>query len=234
MRIQEQLSAAIGARRGADAADSLCAACTALFDVDAAAISLIFDGTNSGTLGASSPDARIYDELQFTFGEGPCLDSVARGGPVLVTDLAEPGETRWPGYGPAMLAYRIRGVYAMPVVLAGQYVGALDLYRTRPSVLDPETLAGALIAAELAEMPLLDLVADDLHSVVSAETDAWAELAALTRVEVSQATGMLMEQLNIEAADALVRLRAHAYATNRSATEVAKEILVHGLRLEAN
>ena len=149
-------------------------------------------------------------------------------------DLAEPGETRWPGYGPAMLAYRIRGVYAMPVVLAGQYVGALDLYRTRPSVLDPETLAGAMIAAELAEMPLLDLVADDLHSVVSAETDAWAELAALTRVEVSQATGMLMEQLNVEAADALVRLRAHAYATNRSATEVAKDILVHGLRLEEN
>jgi hypothetical protein len=27
-----------------------------------------------------------------------------------------------------MLAHQIRGVYAMPVVVAGQYVGALDLF----------------------------------------------------------------------------------------------------------
>jgi hypothetical protein len=233
MQIQQHLSAAIGTSRGADAADSLCTACLAVLDVDAAAISLVFDGANSGTLGASSADARIYDELQFTFGEGPCLASVTRGAPILVSDLAGPGETRWPGYGAAMLAHRIHGVYAMPVLLAGQYVGALDLYRARPSVLDPETLAGALVAAELAELPLLDLIADELQSVVNDEdTDAWAELAALTRVEVGQATGMLMGQLNVEAPEALVRLRAHAYATNRTATEVAKDILDRGLRLE--
>ena len=74
MPIQEELSAAIGARRGAEAADSLCRACVGLFAVDAAAISLIFDGANTGTLGASSTDARAYDELQFTFvesGAGP-------------------------------------------------------------------------------------------------------------------------------------------------------------------
>ena len=59
-----------------------------LFGIDAAAISLVFAGAASGTLGSSGVGARAYDELQFTFGEGPCLDSVARRAPVLIADLA--------------------------------------------------------------------------------------------------------------------------------------------------
>ena len=93
----------MGASRGTEAADRLCAACVELFDVDAAAISLIFDGANTGTLGASSGPARLYDELQFTLGEGPCLESVAQRAPVLVTDLADQTDSRWPAYAPAML-----------------------------------------------------------------------------------------------------------------------------------
>src|SRR5690349_13712780 len=72
--IQEQLRAAIDGRRGVDAADSLCDACVVHLDIDAAAISLVFDGAATGTLGCSSEAARRYDEMQFTFGEGPCLD----------------------------------------------------------------------------------------------------------------------------------------------------------------
>jgi hypothetical protein len=112
--IHEQLLAAVGDRRGVGAADRLCEACVVLFGVDAAAISLVFDGTNVGTLGASGVSARVYDELQFTLGEGPCLDSVAHRAPVVVVDLADPDVVRWPAYGPAMLAHQIRGVYAMP------------------------------------------------------------------------------------------------------------------------
>jgi hypothetical protein len=235
VQIHEQLSTAMGALRGAGAANRLCEACLGLFSVDAAAISLIFDGTNSGTLGASSADARIYDELQFTFGEGPCLDSVAHRAPVLVIDMADPGELRWPAYGPAMLAHEIHSVFAVPVILAGEYLGALDLYRSRPRHLDAGDLAGALVAAELAAMPMLDLLADDLQdSIAAPDGDSWSELATLTRIEISQATGMLIAQLDIDAAEALVRLRAYAYATNRSATDVARDILDHGLRLDSD
>jgi GAF domain-containing protein len=111
--------------------------------VDAAAISFVFGGVASATLGVSEPRARAYDELQFTMGEGPCLDSVSSRAPVLVTDLAHPEEMRWPAYGPAMLAHKIRGVYAMPVLMAGGYLGALDLFSYRPDTLDTDQLAGA-------------------------------------------------------------------------------------------
>lgn len=233
MAIQDQLLAAIDGRRGTDAADRLCEACVILFDVDAAAISLVFDGANSGTLGSSGEPARTYDELQFLIGEGPCLDSVTRRAPVLVIDLADPAEGRWPLYGPAMLDLDIRGVFAMPVLVAGEYVGALDLFRTQPGQLDGAQLSGAVVAAELAGAPLLDLLDGDLSAAASDPlSNAWADLNSLSRAEVSQATGMLVAQLDIEPAEALVRLRAYAYATGRTSTEVARDILERRLRLD--
>jgi hypothetical protein len=233
--IHDQLRAAVGGRRGVAAADSLCEACVTLFGVDAAAISLLFDGTSSGTLGSSGASARVYDELQFTFGEGPCLDCVALRAPILVTDLANGSDVRWPAYRPAMLDHQIRGIFAIPVVLAGQYVGALDLFRAQPGKLPGEYLAGAIVAAELAGIPLLDLMDSDMQAAVDdPNSSVWAQFNALSRVEVSQATGMLVAQLGVDPAEALVRLRAHAYATGRSATDVARDILDRRLYLEAD
>ena len=233
MAIHQQLLAAVEGRRGVDAADRLCAACVNLFDIDAAAISLVFDGASAGTLGSSGALARRYDELQFTLGEGPCLDSVARRTPVLVVDLDDPTDTRWPAYGPAMLANDIRFVIAMPVVVAGEHVGALDLFRATPGRLTGEQFAGAVVAAELAGIPLLDLMGGDLQAAAGDPTsDVWAELTSLSRAEVSQATGMLVAQLGIDPTEALVRLRGHAYATGQTATEVARDILDRRLKLE--
>jgi len=233
--IQEQLLAEVGGHRGVGAADRLCQACVSVLDVDAAGISLVFDGTNTGTLGASGAPARMYDELQFTFGEGPCLDSVTQRAPVLVVDLTDRADLRWPAYRPAMLAHDIRGVYAMPIVVAGQYIGALDLFNAHPGSLGTDQLAGALVAAQLAELPFLDLMAGDLQAAITdPDSDAWAELNTLSRAEVSQATGMLVAQLEIQPAAALVRLRAHAYTTGRSATDVARDILDRRLHLEAH
>ncbi|TDL03179.1 ANTAR domain-containing protein [Mycolicibacterium obuense] len=229
---REHLLAAVDGHRGSDAADRLCAACVMLFDIDAAAISLVFDGAATGTLGSSGSDARSFDELQFTLGEGPCLESVAQCSPVIVTDLADPAEQRWPVYGRAMLDLRIRGVYAMPVVVAGEYVGALDLFRALPGQLSGEQLAGAISAAELAGIPVLDLLDADMNAAVNdPDSSAWSEMNALTRAEVSQATGMLVAQLGIDPAEALLRLRAHAYAVGRPATDVARDILERRLRL---
>jgi ANTAR domain len=231
--IEDELLAAMGKWHGADAADRLCEACVRLLGIDAAAISLIFDGANIGTLGASGTAARAYDEEQFTHGEGPCLDAVAYRSAITVIDLADPDETRWPAYGPAMLAHRIRGVYAMPIALAGAYVAALDVFQAEPAALTVDQVAGVVDAAELAQMPLLDLLGQNLDEAVAKPgSDAWTELKSLTRAEVSQATGMLMAQLHVEAPTALVRLRAHAYATGRSATEVARDIVARRLRLE--
>jgi hypothetical protein len=231
--IGARLLAAVHGRRGVAAADELCLACVETIGVDAAAVSLIYDGAANATFGVSGPLAREYDELQFTTGEGPCLDSVASRAPVMVPDLAHPDETRWPAYRPALLSLDVRAVYAMPVLVAGEYLGALDLFCRRPGVLDADRLAGALVAADLVGLPMLDLFSADLDAAINdPESDAWQQLCVLTRAEVSQATGVVMAQLNVGPAEALVRLRAHAYATDTSATEVARAVLEQRLYLK--
>jgi hypothetical protein len=119
--------------------------------------------------------------------------------------------------------------------VAGELVGVLNLFRAQPGMFPSEDLAGAAAAAELAAIPLLDLLDDDLRAAVDdPKSSAWAELNTLSRAEVSQATGMLVAQLEIDPAEALVRLRAHAYATGRSATDVARDILDRRLKIEAD
>ena len=53
----------------------------------------------------------------------------------------------------------------------------------------------------------------------------------LKRVEIYQATGMLIHQLDVDPAQAVARLRAHAMATNQTASQVAFAIIEHKLIL---
>lgn len=61
------------------AADRLCGACVRLLEVDGASISVRNGSEMPGTFGSSGRLSRTLSELQFTFGEGPCLGTVAFG-----------------------------------------------------------------------------------------------------------------------------------------------------------
>jgi hypothetical protein len=136
-----------GVGSGSVTADQLCHACVRLLNVDGASISLMNDGTSQGTFGSSGALSKQLDELQFTFGVGPCIDSVRQGGPVLVNDLGDPGDQRWPVYAAAVVDLGVRAVYALPILVANSYVGALDLYRHTAGPLLGDSLVGGLLAA---------------------------------------------------------------------------------------
>ena len=178
------------------------------------------------------------DGLQFTAGHGPCLDVVATGRPVLVADLDDPAELRWPGYTGAVLDAGVRAVFALPVSLSRQCVGALSLYRLRPGALSASGLDGGLLAAELAALPLLDVIAEYEAATVAAadhdhDEDDVARLAALERVEVYQATGMIMSALDVDPAEARARLRAQAFLRGVTATELAWEVVERRVSLSS-
>ncbi len=234
--LRASLGAAVGGGDpGLSTADRLCHACVELLDVDGAAISLMHDGVTQGTFGSSGELSRRLDEFQFTFGEGPCLEAVSQARPVLVADLRDPRERRWPAYAGAVLECGVRAVYALPVLVSTSYVGALDLFRNKPGPLTGDGLVGGLLAAELAALPLLDLMSADVALAPDGEGEhGWDQLASLQRVEVYQATGMVMGQLNVGSAEALVRLRAHAFAHDLTASEVAWAIVERRLRFDAD
>lgn len=226
-KLRERLGASIaGAATPLAAANRLCEACVDLLDVDGASISLVKDGASQGTFGSSSELSRTLDELQFTYGQGPCLDAVQMNRPVAADDLDAPGEDRWPGLTEQVLAHGIRSIHALPVTVASMPIGALDLYRTRSGPLDGQALTGGLWAAGLASLPLLDLMHGDTDWRAAGDGDgAFEQLASLERVEVYQATGMIISAFGISPADAVARLRAHAVSHDLTAGEVAYRIL---------
>ena len=226
-RLRAELGAAVAGAGGAlSAADRLCRACVELLEVDGAAVSLMHEGTTVGTFGSSGELSRRLDEFQFTYGEGPCLDAVTSGRPVLVDDLRDEEEERWPAFGRAVLDAGVRAVFALPVAIAHSPVGALDLFSARPGPLSNGDLVGGLWAAELASLPLLDLMTTDVDWVAAGDGgDGWEQLASLERVEVYQATGMIIGLLDVDAAEALVRLRAYAFAQGVTASEAAWAIV---------
>jgi len=233
--LRGQLAEALRGEGGSLAgANKLCTVCVGLLGVDGAAISLV-SGAIQATYGSSSPLSRRLDEYQFTFGEGPCMDAVTSGRPIAVADLHDRREQRWPAYSGAVLKAGIRAVFAIPVMLAGSHVGSLDLFRADPGALSDYEHAGALLAAELAALPLVDLAAEHAgYPPEEQEQDGWSRLAALQRVEVYQATGMVMAQLNLDTSEALARLRAHAFAQDLTASEVAWAIVERRLTLVAD
>jgi GAF domain-containing protein/ANTAR domain-containing protein len=231
--VEAGLRAAMSKSGRSGSADRLCEACVELLDVDGAALSVWLDGEARGTFGASGVLSRRLDELQFTFGEGPCLDAVRNGREVLVNDLDDATHGRWPAFTGAALEAGVVAVYALPVRIALVPFGALDLFRHRSGSLTEDELSGGLKAAELATLPLLDLISTEVDREAGLDdADADKRLAALERVEVYQAVGMIMGQLNLGPADAMARLRARAFADGSTASEVAWSIVERRLVLD--
>jgi len=216
---------------GGAAADRLCTGCVDLLRVDGAALSVVNGGAfySVGVCGALIGDV---EQLQFTLGEGPCLDAVSRSAPVMAVDLTGPDTQRWPMFAGAAARLEVRAVFALPVAVAGFPVGVLSLCRQRPGRLAGSGLTGAFLAAELAVLPLLDVMGTDLRGAVNnLGSPAWNELGSMLRAEVYQASGVLVAQLGVAPAEAMIRLRAHAFATDTTISDVAHQILDHRLYL---
>jgi len=215
-----------GAPSALEAADRLCRACVDALGVDGASISVADGFTTQGTFGSSGAMSRRLDEYQFTFGEGPCLDAVRSRSPVLAADLAATDEKRWPAFRDAVLTAGIRAVFALPVGQSARPFGALDLFNRRTGALTERELSGGLLAAELAAVPLLEMMGATREIADSMDAElGWDQLASLERVEVYQATGMIIAALNVGPEEALVRLRAYAYARGMTASDVAWQVL---------
>jgi hypothetical protein len=223
----------VGGERGSPAADRLCVAALKLVGVDSAAISLVDEGESRGTFGASDAGARLLDSLQFTAGEGPCLETARTLVPVLVADLRSQDEPRWPAFKDAAERSGVRGVFAFPVQVGRIALGAVDLFRSVPGSLSVAQMTCALLIADAAAQILLDLI-DERNGIAGRDDplEQWAQVATLARSDVYRATGMIMAQLDVSPAEALVRLRAHAFAHELTAIEVADLVTSRRLRLE--
>jgi ANTAR domain/GAF domain len=196
--------------------------------VDAAAVAVVLSASPRETVYASDRVASELEELTLTVGEGPGVDALADG-PVLVADLTTwECLARWPVFAPAAAQAGVRAVFALPLRIGAIRLGVLDLYRAQPGELDPEQLADALMLADTMGALLLDEAGRDRPHPEA----PWPEHAGAQHPVVHQATGMIIVQLGVTAAVALIRLRAYAYAHDRRLRDVAADVVARRLRFE--
>ena len=142
-------------------------------------------------------------------------------------DLAGPGHTRWPTFSARAVDAGVAAIFALPLQVGSARIGAMNLYCIRPGPLSQSQLTTALAMADLVTHAILDLQAHAPGQALA------AGLAAVPfRAQVHQATGRISAQLDIAVAEALVRLRAYAYAHDRTIDEVAATVVSGALRFD--
>ena len=206
-------------------AEQVCRAYVAGLDVDGAAISLLTASTSSQTLCATDATAELLEDLQFSLGEGACVEAAVTGRPVLVADLHHSTEvSRWPSFAAAVVEQSdVGALFAVPLQWATVNLGVLDLYRTAPGSLSAAQLRDAISAADMAALMFLGLRTDPGNQ-------QWLHHSIYGRAEIHQATGMVLAQLGVSATDALARMRAYAFVEQRLLSDVAHDVVSRRLR----
>ena len=192
-----------------------------------AAIAVHVDGAGLELLCASDRIAERVEWAQITLGEGPGVDAVAAGGPMMVADLVNPAAW-WPTFAAQAVKSGVRAMYALPLQVGAIRVGVLDLYRADPGALEPTDFADALAVADLVTAILLTV---GRTGRITESLGPWWDQPLSTR-EVHQATGMIVAQLGVTAHEAYVRLQGFAFARGRMLSEVAHSVVQRRLRFD--
>lgn len=195
--------------------------CAAELPVTGVGMVLMTDAGPAGVLAVTDGPAATMEELQFTLGEGPCVDSSRTGRPVLQPDLALTGPPRWPGFSAGALEAGICAIFALPLRVGGIRLGVLDLYRDEAGPLEEKDLTEALHYADAATSVLLHL--QSLEGIDGSGAVAVPVLE--DRAEVHQATGVVSVQAGVALPHALALLRARAFAEERSLLALARAVL---------
>jgi hypothetical protein len=118
----------------------------------------------------------------------------------------------------------VRAVFALPLQWGAVNLGVLDLYRLQPGALDDGQLRDAIAAADAAALMMLGLRTDPDRGGVD-----WLDDAVAHRAEIHQAAGMVSVQLDVTTAEALARMRAHAFVHDRLLVDVARDVVARRL-----
>lgn len=121
-----------------------------------------------------------------------------------------------------LTAAGVGAIFALPIRVGPVSFGSLDLHRLEPGPLSTKQMTDTLRTVDRAGELLLAAAGERLDELLPPTT---------YRMVVHQAVGMAMVQLDVNVEDAMLRLRATAYAEGRSITELAADIVARRRRL---
>jgi GAF domain-containing protein len=196
----------------------------AVVRVDGAGLTLVHQDGRPRWVAVSDAAVELLEQVQYDFGEGPCVAAYAQDRVVAVEDLAAaPAWDRLAAVGGGL---QVRGVLSVPVRLAGQPVGTLDVCAARPRAWPVEAVeavgAFATVTAELIRSGV-ELAVRDLEV-------AQLRQALANRVWIEQAKGVLAATQGVSPEAAFGQLRARARSSRRRLADLAREVVQQAQR----
>lgn len=207
--------------------ERMCRACAAVVEADGGAITLVPASPDRVVLCATDPIAARIEDLQEVVAQGPTRHA-------FTTNQAAEFVVRSAEEGPAALwdrfaesAHDLFGpvtVCAVPIRQgrrnSDEVLGVLMLYRRGARPMNSQADAIQLLADAISAALIRDRDGISPPEGPDDGPGPWSQ-----RALVHQATGMVVAQLRLTPEDALVLIRAHAYAHDQSLDEVAQQIL---------
>jgi hypothetical protein len=221
-RIREKLSAG---GDGSWSSAGLCEVTSKVVGMSGAGVMLMSGDMPRGSLCTTNDVSNLIEELQYTLGEGPCVDAHTESRVVIEPDLAQPDTPRWLAFSPPALEAGVRAVFAFPLRVGTVRLGALDLYRDDPGPLTDEQHADALVLADVLANWVLDVQANAAPGTIAEELERGADF----HVVVHNAAGAVSVQLDVSVTEALIRLRAYAFANDQLLRDVAEDVVARRL-----
>jgi GAF domain-containing protein len=216
------------AGEGEQVGAAMASVATGLLGCDHVSLTVVVGGAVVSTEGSTAAASDLA-VVQFELGEGPSVVAVAQGVPVTVDRAGSPDSTaRWPLFALAAADRDAAAVFAFPLRVGQALIGALTAHREDAGALSAEEYANGLIIASLATVALLHEQAapGSVHLAVTFAQGAGEHAS------VQVAAGMVSERLQVPIVEALVRIRAHAFALDLAVDEVARRIIDRRMELQ--
>lgn len=178
-----------------------------------AGVTITRNGKHIDTPAATHKWPILLDEIQQRHRQGPCLSAAWDEKTVHVRDLKT--DERFPLYARDVLAETpIRSVMSFQMWIAGETMGALNVFAETANVFDDTTKAIGLVFAA--------------HSSVAwnaARRDEQFKKALSSRDLIGQAKGMLMERYGVDALQAFDLLRKLSQDSNTPLIQIAADLV---------
>jgi hypothetical protein len=205
----------------------LCGVCPGIVGVNGAGVMLMSGDIPRGSLCTTDEVSQLIEKLHYTLGEGPWVDAYQQDQVVAEPDLADPVRRRWPAFTSPALTAGVCAVFGFPLRAGTVHLEALNLYRDTPGPLTVDQHANALVVADVAARWVLEAQAGAPPDTVAEELEAGADF----HFAVHNAAGIVSVQEGISVTEALIRLRAFAFSSDRLLADVAQDVIARRHRL---
>ncbi|MDI2037141.1 GAF and ANTAR domain-containing protein [Paenarthrobacter nitroguajacolicus] len=176
----------------------------------------------TATIGGSSPRALLLDRIEQSLEQGPCIDALESGRPVLLDDaLSSP---QWSDYCQALSAAGMRSTLGVPMELEQNSAAVLNFFAPMPGTFTRDVVADALTFAGISAKALRVAIRITTLNEAAENLDA----AMQNRSVIDTACGVIISQNRCTADEAFRILKKASNDRNQKLNELALA-LVNGV-----